>query len=294
MRRRVLVLALSVVLALSSVLCFASCGQKEEFDTEEWSANLLEGVEETEYVICVSKNIPDAQKILDEINKVIDQKGKALVERYSPKDLTERVPDDEAKNMFFILNNLRDEGAEPLNVYAHLYTPYEYSNGPGAFAMGIDVEICYNVAVSLGRSIIFNEPSLAEGYQKVKSGEGDILISAIAKTADLEKDFLVSKVYHKGNQQIIALNTLRLHKIKDLKGLKIGVIAGRVGEKLIKEAIESGVLKNSGAEMIVFATDTEAKNAIQNERIDCIIMDELPALRTVARMIKERTNTGFW
>jgi len=289
---KVLVIVLSVIMALT---CFAGCAPKEQFDTEEWCSNVLEGVEETEYVICVSKAIPEGQQILDEINKAIDAKAATLIKEYSPEDLTQRISDANAKEMFFKLNELREkEGVDPLNIYAHLYNPYEYSNGPGAFAMGIDVEICYSVAITLGRSIIFNEPSLEVGYQKVKSGEGDILISAIAKTPELEKDFYVSKVYDKGTQQIVSLNTRRLHKIKDMKGLRIGVIADRTGEKLISEAIEKGVLKNSGAEIHVFATDTEAKNAIQNERIDCIVMDEKPAVRTVARMIKERTNTGFW
>ncbi|MBR2070625.1 MAG: transporter substrate-binding domain-containing protein, partial [Clostridia bacterium] len=66
-------------------------------------------------------------------------------------------------------------------------------------------------------------------------------------------------------------------KIKQLKGLKIGVVAGREGQKIIEEAIKNGVLKNSGAEVVVFDTDAEAGHAILNENIHALIVDELPA-----------------
>ncbi|MBR2323671.1 MAG: transporter substrate-binding domain-containing protein, partial [Clostridia bacterium] len=74
-------------------------------------------------------------------------------------------------------------------------------------------------------------------------------------------------------------------KIKDLnrEGLRIGVIAGRVGEKVINEAVASGKLK--GVNVIVYDTDKDAKTALYNENVDCAVLDELPA----KIMVKELT-----
>ena len=278
---RFLTIALSVVMALTSLLCFTAC--EEKFDTVEFVANELEGVEETEYVICVSKNIPDGQAILTEINKAIASNIDDLIKRYDPS--VSRPNESIANELFMTINELRDEeGDDPIRFYTQYFKNFSYTDGYGENLVGIDSEILAVAAIALGRSLDTRQPLMEQAYEAVKNGEGDVLASGIALTDEVKANYLVSDVYATGKQQIVALNVRKLHELKDLKGLRIGVVSTKVGEKLVGDAIKNGVLKNSGAEMVVFATDTEAKNAIQNERIDCIVLDELPAKVIIQRI----------
>jgi len=131
--------------------------------------------------------------------------------------------------------------------------------------------------VEMEKSQTFAERSLSYAYEQVKSGKGDVLLSAIALTEQVKADFLTTNVYNSGFQKVVCMNNLKLDEVKDFAGLTVGVIAGRHSEKVLKEAVESGVLKNKETTIIVYETDTEAKTALMNQHVHAIVMDDLAA-----------------
>ena len=299
--KKVIAIILTLVLALS---CMAGCAPKPLVKTGTFACAELAEVPASEYVICVSKAIPDGQQILTAINNAIEVSKKTeakLTERQADGTTKEttvnlmqaykegKVPTyGRALELFEINNVLREnENDDPLMVFAQVYYPFNFGGPFGAYTDGIDAVICSEAAVALNRSIIFTERVLTYSYEQVKSGKGDVLISAIAKTDELANDFLLSNVYETGKQYIVADEGFNFTKIKDLnrEGLRIGVIAGRVGEEVINEAVAKGTLK--GVNVVVFDTDKEAKVAIINENVDCVVLDELPAKQMADELLTD-------
>ena len=289
--------AIAIILTLVLVLgCMAGCAPKPLVKTGKFVCNEVAEVPASEYVICVSKAIPDAQTILAEINKAIEVFKKTEIvgrdgEKYNLMQLYKEgsVPlSARARELFEINNVLREnENDDPLMVFAQVYYPFNFGGPYGAYTDGIDAVICSEAAVAMGRSIVFTERPLSFSYEQVKAGKGDVLISAIPKTDELAKDFLLSNVYETGKQYIVADEGFNFTKIKDLnrEGLRIGVIAGRVGEEVINEAVAKGTLK--GVNVVVFDTDKEAKVAIINENVDCVVLDELPAKQMADELLTD-------
>jgi len=84
-------------------------------------------------------------------------------------------------------------------------------------------------------------------------------------------------VYATGSQSILSNSRQKFDELADLGGLVIGVIEGRPGQKLVEDAIANGPLKDTGAVIRYYDTDTEVKNAFLQNNIDVAVMDELPA-----------------
>ena len=273
---------IALMLALVMLLSLTACSKKPV--AKRYVALEIKDLPASEYVICVSKAIPDGQEILAAINKAIADMDEEFIKMYR----TGNVPNSgRARELFEANNVLREnEDDDPINVFTQVYNPFSYGGPYGAYIDGIDAVICSEAAVALGRSVIFNDRVMSFSYQQVKSGVGDILISAVAKSDELAKDFLLSDVYETGKQYMVCLNTTGVEKVKDLSNLTIGVISGRVGEKFINEQIANGNI--TGATVIAFDTDTEAKTALYNQRIDVIVEDELPAKQTVRELSKGR------
>ena len=114
---------------LTAALAFSSCRSSDPVEKSgKVVANRLEGVEKTQYVMCVGKNAPDGQAIIASLNKII--KGtdlKALAEDYLRTDV--RRLDDPAEKY-----DLSGAGMM-IDVYTTVLEPYQFS---GAYGNGVD------------------------------------------------------------------------------------------------------------------------------------------------------------
>ena len=76
-------------------------------------------------------------------------------------------------------------------------------------------------------------------------------------------------------------NFSSIETLEDLNGKRIGVQIGTTSEQIVQNKIEK-------ATIVQFATGEEASIALQEKKIDAIIIDELPAKSIVARCPKLR------
>lgn len=269
-------IAVCLVSACVAVATFAlaACGDKETKPVGKSGVaviNAIKGIEKTEYVFAVSKTSANAQTYLDAINEVIASTD--------VDNLMSRYLDRQAMSMTYFLGDfsIEHKNGAPMKIYTGVCSPYQFSGAYGSSVDGVDMYLWVKVANKLEMNPVFNDWGYVPSYNAVKNGQGDILASAVAKTDAVVADFLVSDVYSSGYQQIVSDKNEAFTEISQLKGMKIGVMAGRPGQTIIEEAIANGVLKGTGAEMVVYDIDAEAYSAFKVQGCDVIVADEYSA-----------------
>ena len=260
----------AITLLIFTGFFMTGCQEKEIVKTGELVSNNIEGVAQTEYVICISKESPNANLYLTEINKIIDSVDcDDLMERYLVRTMWR-------EDFLGELNILDNEG-DPINILTSVFSPYQFSGAYGNGVDGVDMYLMVMLADNLEMKPLIRDLPYETAYDYVKNGSADILATGVALSDQVEADFLVSDVYSRGYQQIISDSAENFNKISDLKGKVIGVLSGRPGSELIKETIENGVLKDSGATIIEYGSDAEAYSMYLNEQCDVLIVDEYSA-----------------
>ncbi|MBO7364804.1 MAG: transporter substrate-binding domain-containing protein [Lachnospiraceae bacterium] len=269
--------AVSLLLAIL-LLAAAGCGGQAPVElTGEYVANPLKDCPKTEYVYCVSGNSAEATALIAAINQVIKDTDVAkLAETYT--DYAGRRSANPIGQI-----DLSDNTGDYIFAYTTVLEPFNFSGAGGAYADGVDVWMIEKVAENLNRRLQMDDLWYTESYAAAKAKAGAILAMGVALTDDVKKDFQVSDVYMSGYQQIISDKAQGFTSMKELKGLRIGVLAGRTGEKVVKEAMEKGDLKGSNASVVAFNTDADAYLGLKNDVVDVVIMDELAAKIAVAR-----------
>ncbi len=271
---------ISIILTLSFLVSLSACQSAEPITKSgELISNDLNGFSETEYVICVSKNVPNADMILQAVNDSI-----AAIDM---DDIATKYSDYKNRRSFGTLENymynLNDNDGGNLRVMTVTLEPFNYSGAGGAYTDGIDAYIMLHVAENLNKKLITYDRVYDYSYDEVKNGNADIFTGGIALSEALGNDFLVSDVYLTGKQQIVSDTNENFTELSDLKGKVIGVVSGREGERIVNEAILSGVLKNSGATVLTCVTDTEAASMLHTGMCDVLVIDYLPAILAVAK-----------
>ena len=246
-------------------------------------ANAVEGAQATQYVMCVSKEVADAQLLLDTVNEVLDE--------IDVEDIAQKYCDYQNRRGYQTLENymynLNDNTGEPIIVYTSTFEPFNYSGAGGAYTDGIDAYIMLHVAEKLDRQIKFFDYDYSYSYSETKAGNADFFVGGIALTDALKQDFLVSDVYLAGSQKIVCDKNEHFTKIEQLKGLRIGVVSGREGAVLVKDEINNGSLKGTGASIMEYSTDTEAESMLHQQMCDVLVLDDFPAV-----LIAEKANDG--
>ncbi len=267
---------LPLLLVLALCLSLAACAAGPVEKTGVYVTNPIEGIPETEYVLAVSRHDPEAAFLVEELNKVIDETDlDALFTKYM--DYATRRRSDPIGEI-----NLLDNDGAYIYAYGSVLEPFNFSGAGGAYADGVDVWLLSQMAEKHGRRLQLNDCWFNDAYEAARDGKG-VCLSGVALTDQVKQDFLVTRVYTTGHQQIISDETENFTKLEQLKGMTVGVLGGRTGEALVSQAIENGVLKGTGATVVVYYTDAEAFLALKNEDCDVLVMDELAAQMVVAR-----------
>lgn len=279
MKKISLIKQIAVCLVSAIVACatfaLAACGGNKETKPVVKSGvavcNAIKGIEKTEYVFCVSKTAENAQTYINAINEVIASTD--------VDELISRYLDRPQMSMTYFLGELTIEykTGDPMKIFTGVCSPYQFSGAFGSGCDGVDMYLWVKAANKLRMNPKFNDWGYESSYNAVKNGTGDILASAVAKMETVSTDFYISNTYSSGYQSIVSDKNEAITEISQLKGMKIGVITGRPGQTLIEEALKSGVLKDTGAEMVVYDTDAEAYAAYQVQGCDVIVADEYSA-----------------
>ena len=119
---------------------------------------------------------------------------------------------------------------------------YDDSGNP----KGIDMDIARAIAARMGVKMGIKTMPFSKLFGSVKSGEVDVVISAVTITHERQKEMLFSVPYLDAGMSIaVREDNTSIQSKEDLKSKKVGVLKGTVGEKIASESpfIDASLLK---------------------------------------------------
>lgn len=114
------------------------------------------------------------------------------------------------------------------------YAPFESQNEKKEI-VGFDMDVLKAVAVKAGIEIkFFNTPW--EGiFETLKTGDRDIIISAVTITPERKQTMDFSEPYFEAKQLIAVAQNSKIVKFADLKTKKVGVQTGTTGDEAVQK-----------------------------------------------------------
>lgn len=146
------------------------------------------------------------------------------------------------------------------------FAPYEYyENGE---IVGVDVDIAKEIAKYLGKELVIKDVSFDSIINEVKSGKSDFGAAGISYTEERAKEVDFTIDYSISKQVIIVKEGI--NKVDNLDNKRIALQLGSVAD--------SYVTKNyKNAKVIRQKKYLAAIEDLKNDKVDLVIMDELPA-----------------
>ena len=151
------------------------------------------------------------------------------------------------------------------------FPPYEYYDGDEI--VGIDAEFAEAIAEKLGMELKIEDMAFDSIIPAVQSGKADFGAAGMTVTDERKTQVDFSDTYYTGRQVIIvAEDNTEITGLDDLKGKKIGVQQGTTGDIYATDD------KNIGDENVErYNKGFEAVQALQQGKIDAVIIDDQPA-----------------
>lgn len=149
------------------------------------------------------------------------------------------------------------------------FAPYEYyADGK---IVGVDVEIAKEIAKELGKELVVKDVTFDSIIYEIKSDKADLGIAGISYTEERAKQVDFSINYTSSRQVVIVRKNSTINKIEEIKNKKIAVQLGSVADMYVSDNYKE---KN-------IVRQKKYLTAIQDlidKKVDCVVMDELPAL----------------
>ncbi len=147
------------------------------------------------------------------------------------------------------------------------FPPYEYHEGDEI--VGIDAEIAEAIADELGMTLEIEDMAFDSIITAVSGGKADMGLAGMTVDPDRQKNVNFSDTYATAAQVIIVKEDSEIAGPDDLTGKKIGVQLGTTGD-IYAEDIED-------AEVERYNKGMEAVQALQQDKIDAVVIDGEPA-----------------
>lgn len=157
------------------------------------------------------------------------------------------------------------------------FAPYEYyENGE---IVGIDIDIAREVAKELGKELVIKDIAFDSIINEVKTGKSDFAAAGISYTKERGKAVLFSINYVDSKQVVVVRNDSDINSSSDLKNAKIAVQLGSVADTYVTSEYKK-------AEIIRQKKYLTTIQDLEDGKVDCVVMDELPALE----ILKTKSN----
>ena len=159
------------------------------------------------------------------------------------------------------------------------FPPYEYVDDDGKI-VGIDAEIAAAIAEKLDMELEIKDMDFDSLITACAGGSVDVVLAGLTVTDERKESVNFSDTYATGVQVIIVKEGSAIASVDDLEGKMIGVQAGTTGDIYCTDEFGQDNVKqyNNGALAVA---------ALNNDQIDCVIIDNEPAKSFVA------ANTGL-
>ncbi len=159
------------------------------------------------------------------------------------------------------------------------FPPYEFVDDDGKI-VGIDAEIAAAIAEKLDMELEIKDMDFDSLITACAGGSVDVVLAGLTVTDERKESVNFSDTYATGVQVIIVKEGSDIASVDDLEGKMIGVQAGTTGDIYCTDEFGQDNVKqyNNGALAVA---------ALNNDQIDCVIIDNEPAKSFVA------ANTGL-
>ena len=164
------------------------------------------------------------------------------------------------------------------------FPPYEMTDDNGNF-IGIDVEVAQAIANKLDLELVIDNMGFTAALEAAQNGKSDMVMAGVTVTEDRLAVMDFSDSYAKGVQVVIVKEGSDIVSLDDLEGKTIGTQMGTTGYIYASDTPENG---GYGEENVIpYDNGITAVQALMNDQIDCVIIDNGPAQEFVA------TNPGL-
>ena len=153
------------------------------------------------------------------------------------------------------------------------FPPYEYHEGDAI--VGIDAEVATLIADKLGMELEIVDIAFDSIIPGVQSGKFDMGMAGLTVNADRLEKVNFSSSYATGVQSVIVKEGGSVATLDDIAGKKIGVQTSTTGDIYATD--------DYGEESIIrYDNGAAAVQALINDKVDCVIIDNEPAKSYVA------------
>ncbi|RAP37589.1 hypothetical protein B1207_05300 [Legionella quinlivanii] len=159
--------------------------------------------------------------------------------------------------------------AETLTVGTLPYAPpFEMAADKSNHFFGFDIDIMEEVCRRIQADCQFIPMTFEQLMVKTYSGEISLSIAAITITDDRKESYLFSLPYLPSSGQLLTSTKSPINAINDLAGKKVGSEKGTIFKEMLLEKF------NSNIQIIEYSTQPEIFQALSNNEIDALILDE--------------------
>ncbi len=158
------------------------------------------------------------------------------------------------------------------------FAPYEYLKGNEV--VGVDMDIAKAIADELGMELEIQNMTFDGALIAVQQGKVDMVAAGVSVDPEREKVMDFSDNYVDSTEVIVVNAETKAVETVDaasLEGKRIGVQQGNIADLWV-----SNTENVAQADIVRYTTFTQAASDLQNDKIDCIVMDEVPAQEMVA------------
>ncbi|MCI9007924.1 MAG: transporter substrate-binding domain-containing protein [Lachnospiraceae bacterium] len=167
-----------------------------------------------------------------------------------------------------------DKGEALIMATNAAFEPYEYYD-EGGQVTGIDVEIAQALADKLGLTLEVEDMEFESIISAVNSGKAHIGVAGMTVTEDRLANVDFTDSYTTSRQVIIVQEGSAITGADDLQGKTIGVQTGTTGD-LFASDVEDATMDR-------YSKGMDAVLALQDGKVDAVVIDSEPAKQFVAK-----------
>ena len=153
------------------------------------------------------------------------------------------------------------------------FAPYEYYDD--GEVVGVDVDIAKEIAKYLGKTLVVKDIAFDSIINEVKTGKADFGAAGISYSDDRAKNVDFSINYSVSKQVVIVSNNSNINNVNNISNKKIAVQLGSIADTFVTENFKN-------ASIVRQKKYLAAIEDLKAGKVDCVVMDELPAKEIVA------------
>lgn len=158
------------------------------------------------------------------------------------------------------------------------FAPYEYYEN--SEVVGVDVDIAREIAKEMGKTLVIKDIAFDSIINEVKTGKADFGAAGISYSEERAKNVDFSINYAVSKQVVIVKNDSSITDINSIDNKKIAVQLGSVADTFVTDEYDEATIVRQKKYLA-------AIEDLKVGKVDCVVMDELPAKEIV------NSNTGI-